>query len=87
MALSRRSMILSGVAVTGGLAVAYGLQSLKDGDAREKFAATAAGRELLLEGRRRRVSALEERIARLEPSERAAIAAAIAALERVSRAS
>jgi DNA-binding MarR family transcriptional regulator len=48
-------------------------------------AATAAGRELLLEGRRRRVSVLEARIAELEPSERAAIAEAIAALERVSR--
>jgi DNA-binding MarR family transcriptional regulator len=46
--------------------------------------ATTAGRELLLEGRRRRVSVLEERIAELEPFERAAIAAAIDALETVS---
>ena len=46
--------------------------------------ATAAGRELLLEGRRRRVSVLEARIAELEPSERAAIAQAIDALEAVS---
>jgi len=46
--------------------------------------ATAAGRELLMEGRRRRVSVLEERIAELAPSERAAIAQAISALEAVS---
>jgi DNA-binding MarR family transcriptional regulator len=46
--------------------------------------ATGAGRELLLEGRRRRVSVLEERIAELEPSQRAAIAHAIDALEIVS---
>jgi DNA-binding MarR family transcriptional regulator len=46
--------------------------------------ATTAGRELLLEGRRRRVSVLEARIAELEPFERAAIAAAIDALETVS---
>ena len=47
--------------------------------------ATTAGRELLLAGRLRRVSVLEQRLAELEPSERAAIADAIAALERVSR--
>ncbi|HEX6022184.1 MAG TPA: MarR family transcriptional regulator [Solirubrobacter sp.] len=46
---------------------------------------TPAGRELLLEGRRRRVSVLEARIAELTPSEREALAAAIDALERVSR--
>jgi len=54
-------------------------------DARSTLvAATAAGRDLLLEGRRRRVSVLEERIAQLEPSERAAITQAIDALETVS---
>ena len=40
MKFSRRGMILSGVAVTGGLAVAYGLSTLEDGDERKKFGAT-----------------------------------------------
>ena len=43
MKLSRRSIIVSGIAAGGGLAVAYGLNSLKDGDARSKFAASAPG--------------------------------------------
>lgn len=38
--LSRRGFILSGVALGGGLVIAYGLASLDDGDATEKFAAT-----------------------------------------------
>jgi DNA-binding MarR family transcriptional regulator len=54
-------------------------------DARSTLvAATATGRDLLLEGRRRRVSVLEERIARLKPSERAAIEGAVDALEAIS---
>jgi DNA-binding MarR family transcriptional regulator len=54
-------------------------------DARSTLvAATASGRDLLLEGRRRRVSVLEERIAQLEPSERAAIEGAVEALETIS---
>jgi len=40
MKISRRTMILSGIAVGGGLAVAYGLSTLEDGDERKKFAAT-----------------------------------------------
>ncbi len=40
MKFSRRSMILSGVAVGGGLAVAYGLSTLEDGDERKKFGAS-----------------------------------------------
>ncbi len=40
MKLSRRGLIVSGLAAGGGLAVAYGLDSLKDGDARKKFATT-----------------------------------------------
>ncbi len=38
--LSRRGLIVSGFAAGGGLAVAYGLESLKDGDSRPKFAAS-----------------------------------------------
>ena len=38
--LSRRGLIVSGLAAGGGLAVAYGLESLKDGDSRPKFAAS-----------------------------------------------
>jgi isoquinoline 1-oxidoreductase beta subunit len=40
MKLSRRGMILSGLAATGGLAVAYGITALDDGDARTKFRAS-----------------------------------------------
>ena len=40
MKFSRRSMILSGVAAGGGLAVAYGLSTLEDGDERKKFGAS-----------------------------------------------
>ncbi|MBL8643846.1 MAG: xanthine dehydrogenase family protein molybdopterin-binding subunit [Rhodospirillaceae bacterium] len=40
MKLSRRGMILSGLAVGGGLAVAYGMKALDDGDARVKFGAS-----------------------------------------------
>ncbi len=40
MKVSRRGMILSGIAVTGGLAVAYGMHALDDGDAKQKFSAT-----------------------------------------------
>lgn len=40
MKLSRRSMIVSGIAAGGGLAVAYGLETLKDGESRPKFAAS-----------------------------------------------
>ncbi|MBL8631111.1 MAG: xanthine dehydrogenase family protein molybdopterin-binding subunit [Rhodospirillaceae bacterium] len=40
MKLSRRGMILSGIAATGGLAVAYGMNALDDGDARAKFRAS-----------------------------------------------
>jgi DNA-binding MarR family transcriptional regulator len=47
--------------------------------------ATAAGRELLHSGRRRRVSVLEARISALEPAERKALERAVGALERVSR--
>ena len=35
--ISRRGLVVSGVAVGGGVAIFYGLQSLKDGDAKEKF--------------------------------------------------
>ena len=38
--LSRRGLIVSGLAAGGGLAVAYGLESLKDGESRPKFAAS-----------------------------------------------
>ncbi|MCL4792822.1 MAG: molybdopterin-dependent oxidoreductase, partial [Gammaproteobacteria bacterium] len=38
--LSRRGFVLSGIALGGGLIVAYGLVSLDDGDATGKFAAT-----------------------------------------------
>lgn len=41
MPMSRRGIILSGIAVTGGLAVAYGLSTLEDGDERLKFGATS----------------------------------------------
>jgi isoquinoline 1-oxidoreductase beta subunit len=40
MKISRRGFILSGIAAGGGLAVAYGLSRLEDGDARLKFRAT-----------------------------------------------
>ncbi len=40
MKFSRRGLIVSGLAAGGGLAIAYGLDSLKDGDARKKFATT-----------------------------------------------
>jgi len=55
------------------------------GDARATLvAATAAGRGLLLAGRRRRVRVLEQRLAALEPAERDALTRAIGALEAVS---
>ena len=38
--ISRRGLIVSGIAVGGGAAFFYGLQSLKDGDAKEKFLKT-----------------------------------------------
>ena len=38
--LSRRGFVLSGAALGGGLIVAYGLASLDDGDATDKFAST-----------------------------------------------
>lgn len=41
MKLSRRGLIVSGLAAGGGLAVAYGLNSLKDGDSRPKFGASS----------------------------------------------
>jgi DNA-binding MarR family transcriptional regulator len=47
--------------------------------------ATAAGRELLLAGRRRRVGVLEERLGALPEEERAALERALGALERISR--
>jgi DNA-binding MarR family transcriptional regulator len=57
------------------------------GDARSVLvSATAAGRELLHSGRRRRVSVLEQRIGELTPAEREALQRAVGALERVSRA-
>ncbi|NKB43253.1 MAG: molybdopterin-dependent oxidoreductase [Alphaproteobacteria bacterium] len=40
MKLSRRGLIVSGIAAGGGLAVAYGLNSLKDGDSKPKFGAS-----------------------------------------------
>ncbi len=40
MTLSRRGMIISGIAAGGGLAIAYGLAQLDDGDARVKFRLT-----------------------------------------------
>lgn len=43
MKLTRRSLIVSGLAAGGGLAVAYGLDSLKDGDAKPKFAKSTPG--------------------------------------------
>ncbi len=52
-------------------------------DARATLVATTpAGRALLLEGRRRRVSLLEERLGALAPEERAALEHAVGALER-----
>jgi DNA-binding MarR family transcriptional regulator len=55
-------------------------------DARSTLvSATAAGRELLHSGRRRRVSVLEERIRELSPADRDALERAVSALERVSR--
>ena len=38
--ISRRGLIVSGIAVGGGAAIVYGLQSLKDGNAKEKFLKT-----------------------------------------------
>jgi DNA-binding MarR family transcriptional regulator len=49
--------------------------------------ATDEGRELLLAGRRRRVSVLEERLGALPDAERAALERALGALEHVSRGS
>jgi isoquinoline 1-oxidoreductase subunit beta len=40
MKLTRRSLIVSGLAAGGGLAVAYGLDSLKDGESKPKFGAS-----------------------------------------------
>ena len=40
MNLSRRGLIVSGLAAGGGLAVAYGIESLMDGDSRLKYAAS-----------------------------------------------
>jgi len=47
--------------------------------------ATDTGRALLIEGRRRRVGVLEQRISDLSAAERDALAGALDALERVSR--
>ncbi len=55
-------------------------------DARSSLiAATAAGRELLVEGRQRRVSVVETRLLELPAGELAALARAADALVRVSR--
>jgi len=47
--------------------------------------ATDAGRALLIEGRRRRVGVLHQRISELPPAERDTLERALDALERVSR--
>jgi DNA-binding MarR family transcriptional regulator len=47
--------------------------------------ATDAGRSLLIEGRRRRVGVLEQRISELSTTERDTLERALDALERVSR--
>ncbi|HEY0414598.1 MAG TPA: MarR family transcriptional regulator [Allosphingosinicella sp.] len=52
---------------------------------RVRIAATAEGARLLEEGRERRVRALTERLARLAPSERRALARAVEILEVVLR--
>jgi DNA-binding MarR family transcriptional regulator len=49
------------------------------------IAATPAGHDLLVAGRRRRVGLLESRLRELSPDELAALRAAADALERVSR--
>jgi DNA-binding MarR family transcriptional regulator len=55
-------------------------------DARSNvITATAAGRALLIEGRRRRVGVLEARIGQLTAAERETLERALGALERVSR--
>lgn len=41
MKLSRRGLIVSGLAAGGGLAVAYGLNTLKDGESKPKFGASS----------------------------------------------
>ena len=48
-------------------------------------AASAAGRELLADDRRRRDKWLSQRLTTLEPEERAALAAALPVLEKLSR--
>jgi len=48
-------------------------------------AANAAGRELLADDRRRKDKWLSQRLATLEPDERAALAAALPVLEKLSR--
>ena len=48
-------------------------------------AANAAGRELLADDRRRKDKWLSQRLAMLEPDERAALAAALPVLEKLSR--
>jgi DNA-binding MarR family transcriptional regulator len=56
------------------------------GDARSTLiAATAAGRALLIEGRKRRVGVLQQRISELSDPERDSLERALDALERVSR--
>lgn len=47
MKLSRRGMIVSGLAAGGGLAIAYGIETLKDGDSKPKFGASTPDHAVL----------------------------------------
>lgn len=47
MKLSRRGMIVSGLAAGGGLAIAYGIETLKDGDSKPKFGASTPDHTVL----------------------------------------
>jgi DNA-binding MarR family transcriptional regulator len=73
--------IVSGL-VSAGLAV----REPHPSDARSTLvSATERGRELLIEGRRRRVSVIEARLAELPSDDRAALSSALGVLERLSR--
>jgi DNA-binding MarR family transcriptional regulator len=72
--------------VTGLVDAGLATREPHPADARSTVvAATARGRDLLLDGRRRRVSVIEARLAALPAEERALVERAVDALERLSR--
>jgi DNA-binding MarR family transcriptional regulator len=72
--------------VTGLVEAGLATREPHPDDARSTVVTTTErGRELLLEGRRRRVGVIEERLNDLPADERAAVERALDALERLSR--